>query len=202
MKKTIIAYVLCINISTCLFSGCAIQKKSAENLLLIDYNGYVITHMKRDYYNPNSDLRLSDQFHEDYSILCKDFQDLETYLSDPVKLMSFSADELSTQIENQHYQIFSSLDMKDFDYRLDTLVSSTNAVVNTLNFSSTLSSQIDKKIDEIYYIKKVSFKGIRGDKIIESGLFANSRSHNLKKIIIYDPKSFKVFSDYYLLKVN
>ena len=202
MKKTIIGYFLSIIISTCLFCGCAIQKKSAENLLLIDYNGYVITHMKRDYYNPNSDLRLSDQFHEDYSILCKDFQDLETYLSDPVKLMSFSADELSTQIENQHYQIFSSLDMKDFDYRLDTLVSSTNAVVNTLNFSNTLSSQIDKKIDEIYYIKKVSFKGIRGDKIIESGLFANSRSHNLKKIIIYDPRSFKVFSDYYLLKVN
>ena len=158
--------------------------------------------MKRDYFNPNSDLRLSDQFHEDYSILCKDFQDLETYLSDPVKLMSFSADELSTQIENQHYQIFSSLDMKDFDYRLDTVVTSANAVVNTLNFSNTLSSQIDKKIDEIYYIKKVSFKGIRGDKIIESGLFANSRSHDLKKIIIYDPKSFKIFSDYYLLKVN
>ena len=200
--KTIIAYFLSVIISTCLFSGCAIQKKSAGNLRLIDYNGYVITHMKRDYYNPNSDLRLSDQFHEDYSILCKDFQDLETYLSDPVKLMSFSADELSTQIENQHYQIFSSLDMKDFDYRLDTLVTSANAVVNTLNFSNTLSSQIDKKIDEIYYIKKVSFKGIRGDKIIESGLFANSRSHNLKKIIIYDPRSFKVFSDYYLLKVN
>jgi len=200
--KTIIAYFLSLIISTCLFCGCAIQKKSAENLLLIDYNGYVITHMKRDYYNPNSDLRLSDQFHEDYSILCKDFQDLETYLSDPVKLMSFSADELSTQIENQHYQIFSSLDMKDFDYRLDTLVTSANAVVNTLNFSNTLSSQIDKKIDKIYYIKKVSFKGIRGDKIIDSGLFANSRSHNLKKIIIYDPRSFKVFSDYYLLKVN
>lgn len=200
--KTIIAYFLSLIISTCLFCGCAIQKKSAENLLLIDYNGYVITHMKRDYYNPNSDLRLSDQFHEDYSILCKDFQDLETYLSDPVKLMSFSADELSTQIENQHYQIFSSLDMKDFDYRLDTLVTSANAVVNTLNFSNTLSSQIVKKIDEIYYIKKVSFKGIRGDKIIDSGLFANSRSHNLKKIIIYDPRSFKVFSDYYLLKVN
>lgn len=202
MKKTIIGYFLSIIISTCLFCGCAIQKKSVGNLRLIDYNGYVITHMKRDYFNPNSDLRLSDQFHEDYSILCKDFQDLETYLSDPVKLMSFSADELSTQIENQHYQIFSSLDMKDFDYRLDTLVSSTNAVVNTLNFSNTLSSQIDKKIDEIYYIKKVSFKGIRGDKIIESGLFANSRSHDLKKIIIYDPKSYKVFSDYYLLKVN
>ena len=61
---------------------------------------------------------------------------------------------------------------------------------------------VTKKIDEIYYVKKVCFEGIRGDKIIESGLFANSRSHNLKKIIIYDPKSFKVFSDYYLLKVN
>ena len=61
---------------------------------------------------------------------------------------------------------------------------------------------VDKKIDEIYYIKKVCFEGIRGDKIIESGLFANSRSHNLKKIIIYDPKSLKVFSDYYLLKAS
>ena len=194
-------YFLSIIISACLFCGCAFQK-SARNVRLSEYNGYVITHMKRDYSNPNSDLRLSDQFHEDYSILCKDFHDLESYFADPVKLMSFSADELSTQIENQHYQIFSTLDMLDFDYRLDTIVSSPNAVVNTINFPTSLSGLIDKKIDEIYYIKKVSFEGIRGDKIIESGLFANSRSHDLKKIIIYDPKSLKVFSDYYLLKAS
>jgi hypothetical protein len=175
-----------------LYSSCSIRKKHTKALSLKKIDGYVITHNVRYLSQSTPDLVFSNQFRENYSFFCSDFQDVEKYFSDLSKIHSLSKDELSTQIADLDYQIYSIIEMKEFDYNFDTIVSKSNRIYQN-DGNSFLTHYVDTSIEELYSVKKVRFKGIRGDRIIEKGIFFNSRSHDLKKILIYDENTLIVF---------